>query len=203
MPDTVPPQADLDGAPPTRDALVTGMKQLLHGQDLGAVSLRDLRKNLALHLGLDRTGLDHRRDEVRNLAEHIVRELAQEDEALQDWMHPVDQDSRLMVFLVTFSAILARYDITTEPALKNPTEMTREQLRDAVLDAVANPVQVQTAGGRPRTRAIRAQKLAIAKEEHATRPGDFHFHVAVKLDSETRFLPFKESLRQRHGLASH
>ena len=44
-------------------------------------------------------------------------------------------------------------------------------------------------------------KLAVFEERHAN--GKKHFHVALKLSSESRWVGFKLALRSRSGLASH
>ena len=44
--------------------------------------------------------------------------------------------------------------------------------------------------------------MCVVREQHDTN-GQYHYHVAIKLNSNQRFLPFKLALRQRHNLASH
>jgi hypothetical protein len=101
------------------------------------------------------------------------------------------------VFLVTFAAILAGAEHGAVPprALEGTT---REQIRDAVLDAVANPADMLgPAGGRPRSIALSVVKLVVFLEM------PLHFHVALKLSAQSRFLPLKLALRQRGGFATH
>ena len=122
--------------------------------------------------------------------------------AALNWrQEPEDSAARRMVYLVTFSALLNQ---GASPELRDPTSLSREEVKTAVLDAVANLVQVEnnSRGGRPRTRALTAQKLVVVQEEHEDREA-CHYHVALKLSAETRFLPLKEALRQRSKLASH
>jgi len=102
-----------------------------------------------------------------------------------------------MVFLITFAAVLEETALTSTTPLKTLAGLTREMVRDAVLDAIANPVDLQPSGGRPRKNTPAAEKLVVALEE------PLHFHVALKLTALQRFLPFKQALRDRHGLASH
>ena len=66
-----------------------------------------------------------------------------------------------------------------------------------MLDAISNPLPDASRGGRARTRVIEPVCLVAVGEE------PLRFHVAVKLSSKARFLPFKAALRQRAGLASH
>jgi hypothetical protein len=111
-----------------------------------------------------------------------------------------DPAARNMVFLLTFSALL---HTSEDEELLDPDTLTREKIRDAVLDAVANPsAEGDARGGRPRTRTLQAQKLVVAKERHSGRAKD-HFHVALKLSNQSRFQPLKLALRQRGHLACH
>jgi len=73
--------------------------------------------------------------------------------------------------------------------------VTREEIRDAVLDAVQNPVATGR-GGRPGELA-EVLKLVVFLE------APVHFHVALKLSKRVVFLPYKLALRRRAGLASH
>ena len=66
-----------------------------------------------------------------------------------------------------------------------------------MLDAISNPLPDASRGGRARTRVIEPVCLVAVGEK------PLRFHVAVKLSSKARFLPFKAALRQRAGLASH
>lgn len=101
------------------------------------------------------------------------------------------------MFLVTFAAVLAGHEDGAAPP-KALEGVTREQIRDAVLDAVANPAALPgSAGGRPRSTALSAIKLVVFLEM------PLHFHVALKLSAQSRFLPLKLALREkwfRHSL---
>ena len=110
-----------------------------------------------------------------------------------------------MVYLVTFSALLPS---TMEAAagvqqLRDVSNLTRADIRDAVLSAVAEPyLEPHVRGGRPRQRTPEVVKLVVVAEMHAARDAR-HFHVALRLSEKARFLPFAKALRARHGLASH
>lgn len=122
--------------------------------------------------------------------------------AAPDWLTAEDFLARNVVFLVTFAAILEAPDAQgQDPAHVPPRVLegvTREQIRDAVLDAVAHPAApLHSAGGRPRTRVFSVVKLVVFLEQ------PLHFHVALRLSAESRFLPLKDALRQRSGFASH
>ena len=121
-----------------------------------------------------------------------------------DLLPAAAETGRSLVYLITFSALLP----DTQAAhgggdLRDVSTATREDIRDAVLDAVADPYfGPQTRGGRPRQRQPAVQKLVVAQEKHAARAA-WHFHVALKLTEKTRFLPYAQALRRRHHLASH
>ena len=108
--------------------------------------------------------------------------------------------ARSHVFVVTYSALL---NAPEDVDLVNPADKDdREFFRQALLDAVANLAPAAgSQGGRPRTRALEVNFLLTAQEKH--RDGKVHYHQAVKLTHETRFLPLKTALRQRSKLASH
>jgi hypothetical protein len=73
--------------------------------------------------------------------------------------------------------------------------LRREDIRDAVLDALAHP-EDNNNGGRPRE-PVEPVKLVVFLEI------PWHFHVALKLRQKIAFLPFKKALRSRSRLASH
>lgn len=105
------------------------------------------------------------------------------------------------VYLVTFSRVLAA-TLAESPQLRDPSTLTREQVRDAVWDSLENPIQT-VQGGRRReaNQAPLVLKLLVVKEKHED--GTYHFHVAVKLKQDMRFLAAKRTLFERHGLVSH
>ena len=86
--------------------------------------------------------------------------------------------------------------------LRDVSALTREEVKAALLDALANPVLPPGRAGRPRTAPVQAEKLVVALEQHSQRDAS-HFHVALKLAQKERFSPLKAALRSRAGLASH
>ena len=117
-----------------------------------------------------------------------------------DWLTAEPPDnSRQFVYLVTFSAVL-------EPGaagLRDVAGFTREQVKTALLDALANPAApAGPSRGRPRAAPVQAEKLVVALEQHSERDA-VHYHVALKLAQKERFCHFKAALRSRAGLASH
>ena len=142
-------------AAPTRAQLEEASRALLQGVELSGVSLKAFRHRLAAHLGLQPDGLDDRRDEVGEIVRAAVQELhpggapaaaaADAGPVGPDWDAPEDTKARQWVYLVTFAATLPE---TAEAAaasggapLRTLGEVSREQIRDAILDAVTNPVQ--------------------------------------------------------------
>ena len=112
-----------------------------------------------------------------------------------------EPSGRKSVYLVTFAH-------TAGPGLRSPGTLSREGVRDAVLDAFANPVY-EDAGNRAAHNGgqqASVQRLVVFAEYH--KPDDagavhLHYHVAVQCACSVRFLPLKRSLRARHNLASH
>jgi len=117
--------------------------------------------------------------------------------ASPDWQTPEDTDARRMVFLVTLAAVLPDTALAAEVPLRTLDGVTREHVKDAVLDAVAH-VGDLPGRGRPRSSPLAVTKLVVFQED-----GPRHFHVAVKLTEKVRFLPLKSALRIRSGFASH
>ena len=60
-------------------------------------------------------------------------------------------------------------------------------LEGAVLDAIANPAHLGR--GRRRTQPVHVVKMAVFEEQHTS--GKKHFHVALKLSKETKWIGFK------------
>lgn len=105
------------------------------------------------------------------------------------------------VYLVTLSRVLAS-TLLGAPHLRDPSGLSRLQVRDAVWDAVENP-EATSRGGRPRDEDLGplVLKLIVVREKHADT--SYHFHVGLKLRSKLRFLAAKRTLLDRHGLVSH
>ena len=122
-----------------------------------------------------------------------------------DLLPAAAEAGRSMVYLVTFSALLPRAEGAAADGdeLRDVNTLTRAEIRDAVLNAVAEPCfEAQARGGRPRQRQPEVVKLVVGAEQHSARPAQ-HFHVALRLTDKARFLPYAKALLQRHRLASH
>ena len=168
-------------------------RRILEVGDLDKLSIGELRKLTAESLGLSADGLDTRSLEVSSLAREIVR-------ALTGWWAPEPAAGHrgLEVYLITFAAVLASSASAAAASrpLRTLDEVTRVNIRDAILDIFADPPGERRAGRR-RATPISVVKMVVFEEVPK------HFHVAIKLSCRTPFLVFKNALRDRHGLASH
>ncbi len=117
----------------------------------------------------------------------------------QELCEQEDNAARNLVFLITFAAVLPdTADAQLGVPLRTLEGVTRANVRDAILDAVAHPVaSLARVGGRPRTTTLSAVKLVVFEEQPK------HFHVAIRLSAQTRFLPLKMAIRNRCGFATH
>ena len=197
--------------PPECDSWLEVLKPMLRGQDLTAVTLGATRKWLAERLQLGRKGLEHRKDEVKEVVTRAILEVGSEPESAKVvplWATPADEYERLMIFLVTLSSTLddsEEGDAAHSTPLRDPSDLSRLETQDAVLDSLWNPVTPPgNQGGRPRAAGQIAPLILITAEEpHESRPGKTHKHVVVKLSAQASFMPYKLALREKHGLASH
>ena len=70
------------------------------------------------------------------------------------------------------------------------------------MDSLANPVAVGKLGGRPRTSQVELDSY-IGVREGSEEEGQHH-HAGVRFHKYTQsFLPFKQAMRERHGIATH
>lgn len=102
------------------------------------------------------------------------------------------------VYLITMSHVLPG---TVQSAdLADMSQVTREQVANAVRDCLINPAAVGF--GRPSDRdESLVEKLVVFRELHES--GQPHFHVAVKLQNPVRFRGPKTALRERYHMPSH
>lgn len=192
-----PPVARAAGAagvaqPSADDIRKALARLLLEGYELGKVTIGSLRKLVAQSLGLPADGLDTRSVEVRGLAQLVVGELT-------GWWTPETTDARgREVYFITFAAVLASSSSAASASrpLRTLGQVSREDIRDAILDVVAQPVG-ERRPGRPQATPTTVVKMVIFFEIPK------HFHVAIRFSKATRFMLYKAGLRDRHGLASH
>lgn len=168
------------------------------------------RKRLAERLQLGRNALDLRKKDVQEAVTRAVHELASEPVAvasLPQWATPQDEETRLMVFLVTFSSTLNERDVDNGSdmlPLRDPSDMSKEDIQKAMVDVLSHRVDDAVRGGRPKKDGAVVPLIVVTVEEpHESRPGKMHKHVVVKLSSPSRFLPYKLALREKYALTSH
>ena len=124
----------------------------------------------------------------------LVAATAQQ--AQEDWHTAEDPRHRGMVMLVTLAAVLTATALASSTPLRTLEGVTREEVRDAIVDAVQNPAGAGR-GGRPCCAECKVLKIVVVLEEPR------HFHAAVKISVARTFLQFKQALRNRSGFASH
>ena len=193
---------------PSAVELTTAIKHVLHGKslaDLEQMNLKALRRSVCDRLGVStrhrKSLAEPRRIEFGQLAEEVVSammvELTGASDSRPDWHTAIeDEEAFTGIFLITFAGILLDSSATAATPLKVLDGLTREHIRDAVMDAINNPSNLGR-GGRPPTERVKVRRLAVFMEM------PLHFHVAVQLSKRSRWLPFKNALRCRSGLASH
>ena len=188
------------------DRVKVAINLVLDGKDLRETSLKKLRHAVAAHLQLGKPfsdgsghdGLEGKKDWFNDLAQPIVDKLAFLLPSMQgppEWLTQEDGAKRLNIYLVTFSAALPDTAQNAPTPLRTLNGLRRKDIRDAVLDALANP-ESSCNGGRPR-QAVVPLKLVTFLEI------PLHFHVALQLREKSSFLAFKKALRSRSRLASH
>ena len=73
-------------------------------------------------------------------------------EPLPEWLTEEAEGKQCQVFLVTFAAVLAARALNADTPLRTLEGVTRETLRDALIDAVRNPcAEARSRGGRQRS----------------------------------------------------
>ena len=87
-----------------------------------------------------------------------------------------------------------------------PDSLTREQVVQMILDAVAHPMYQDAAAQSRAGPSVRVEQMVVYQGLHSPdRQGvaHAHFHVALKLSGTARFVVYKRALRVRHNVASH
>ena len=90
--------------------------------------------------------------------------------------------------------------------LRAPNTLTREQVVQMVLDAVANPVYLDAAAQSRQGPSVQVEQMVVFQELHAPDEqgaAHVHFHIALRLSGTARFVVYKRALRDRHNVASH
>lgn len=171
-----------------RPALV----KLLANQDLEGKTVGSIRADLEVACGLTPGSFDRRREEISKLTEKVLKLVC----AKQSMPHsaPGDED----MGEERCSAVNAVYNVTfphpTTAGLRAPAELTREEIRDLMLQALE------------KQQAAKLQRLSflgmvVFREHHAS--GEVHYHVAVRGDRAFRFGPLKKNIMALGNLATH
>ena len=195
------------------DTIRVALKAALQGKDLNAISVGEIREQMAGEFGFPGNALDGRKKEIRKilkgLVEDIQREAGVEVAVVSLAQQIVDQQAEVAtalqeIYLVTISRI---HDTTLANGLQyqDLQGMERREIGDAIRDAFDNPVTSGVRGGRPRRQHEEALSvivfLVVFREHHGD--GGVHFHIVVKLRKQMRFAAAKRTLMVRHRLPSH
>jgi hypothetical protein len=123
-------------------------------------------------------------------------------DAKPDWYDEPDDKARLSNYLVTAAKLLNDADVIADPPLRDPAGITKAEFHAALMDSLANPVAVGNVGGRPRTAKVELDSYVGVREgpedEGQHHHAGLHFH-----EQKHSFLPFKQAMRERHGIATH
>ena len=90
--------------------------------------------------------------------------------------------------------------------LRAPDSLTREQVVQMILDAVAHPAYQDPAAQSRHGPSIRVEQMVVYRELHAPDEQGIahaHFHIALRLSGTARYVVYKRALRLRHNVASH
>ncbi|CAK9080890.1 Uncharacterized protein (Fragment) [Durusdinium trenchii] len=170
-------------------------EELLPNLDLEAVSLKDTRAKLTQHLGLDVDALEAYKAEVTQILQQTMQASAFSESLPPELC---SSDRAQMVYLCTIARVLPGTLDTSD--LADIQQMSRERIGNCVRDAFNDPL-MEGGGRRGNANGNIVKKLAVFQEAHED--GERHFHVAVLLALERRWLPAKRTLRIRHRMASH
>ena len=114
------------------------------------------------------------------------------------------------VYLVTLPHPRVDFSSKDLTSLRAPGDFTHSAIETIILDVFSHPVHADPGNvAQSQTQAsVRLTKFVVFRESHAASdgaagPGNKHYHIALAASRSFRFMPFKRSLRQRHGLASH
>ena len=159
--------------PPDANEIRVQISNEIQRPDAGARTADQLRRQVALNLGLDAAGLDGRKDEFLELTSSVTEDMGT---ALPRLHHvlltsPESVSAQQHVYLVTFSRTLSQLQNSPHP-VKDLATMSREGIAMAIKKAFDDPLP----HGRGHPRAARpagpgsssALKFVVAfQEKHA------------------------------------
>ena len=187
------------------EALRAALTTALEGKDLAAISLTDVRKQMAQNMGFELDAFVVRKKEIKQLATQYVKARNRGSEAqslLQQLLGvPEKGDASQRLYLATISRVIGA-TLPDGRAYKDLGTATRKAIAEAVAAAFNDPLSHAARGGRPRQAGEeRVSLIVVFLEYHGD--GSVHFHVVVKLVQNTRFQAAKRTLRERELLPSH
>ena len=169
------------------------MKLLAGVDDLSTRTVGTIRGDVASALGLMPDGLEARRDEVADITHDVIQAICSKTgkpHRREDDLGAENNCSKT-AYLVTFSRPKVA---EAGPPLKAPGDLSREGIRDCLLEAVE-------ATNQQKYQPLFLEKMVVFRERHED--GDIHYHVAVLGSRGFRFGPLKRHLRAVAQLASH
>ena len=90
-----------------------------------------------------------------------------------EWLVPENPKARQMVYLIACSALVPKQaDNQSTGSVKDASAMSRQDICDAMLDAISDPIFDAKAGGRPRKAKLFVEKMIVFRERHEN--GKFH-----------------------------
>jgi len=117
-----------------------------------------------------------------------------------EWFDQPDEKAQLTNYLVTAAKLVNDEDLQSDPPLRDPARISKQEFHDALMDCLADPVAAVGAG---RPRKVKAElDTYFGVKEGPEAAG--HHHAGLRFNNQKHaFLPFKLAMRQRHGIATH
>lgn len=196
LPEAARPEDAASSISPDADTLRQVATQLVNNLDLHQCSVKECRAKIAAACGLERDGLEARKDEINILIQEVVESLdAKKSSQPSSCCEELGVESKnpRRAYLVTLSHT-DKEEGADGQKLVPPGTYTRMEVRDFFLGAL-----LSTQANRDQPLAFTS--MAVFQERHAT--GQIHYHVALSADKCFRFAPLKRHLLAAHGLASH
>ena len=174
-PATIEDFVDGDGGAVSAGTLRVAMKHVLVDKDLERSTLKTLRRDVVAHLKLPKTIKRQlegsRRLDFSEMAQAVIKDMQAGAPAPKPcWMVLEDEDASTSVYLVTLAAVLAETALDATTPLRTIEDLSREDVRDFVLDAISNPIKLGLGTGRPHAGLPKVVKMIVAKEL------PLHFH---------------------------
>ena len=176
------------------------IEELLPNVDLDTVSVKDMREKLEAHLQLEANALEKHKEQFGQLLKGALETRVPQTSFAESLPTELSSNHRSQsVYLCTIARVLPG---TLQAAdFKDVRRMTRQQIGDCVRAAFNDPIVEPGQAGRRAVEAEVVKKLAVFQEAHED--GEPHFHIAILLNAERRWLVAKRTLQIRNRLPSH